>query len=279
MDLWYSEYHVDDVRLSINVEREIYSHHTEYQHIAILDSKEFGRILTLDGELISTEKDEFFYSEMMVHVPMAVQPEIKKVLVIGGCDGGVLKELCKYQTIEYIDVVELDAQLVQICQQFFPPTTEAFQDARVHLSIQDALKFVRRKEDEYDLIIVDSANPFGVNESLFTREFYGSCYNALKTNGTLISQHANAFYKEDEEAFMHIRNRLTSVFEQNDVYLASIPTYAAGYLLFGYSSKQSHPLNDLKAKQWEELAIPTKFYNVALHQGAFALPNYIKELM
>ena len=131
----------------------------------------------------------------------------------------------------------------------------------------------------YDLIIVDSANPFGVNESLFTREFYGSCYNALKPQGVLISQHANAFYAEDEEAFNHIRKRLTSVFENNYVYMASIPTYAAGYLLFGYSCKSGHPLLDLQKEVWESLAIPTQFYNVALHQGAFALPNYIKELL
>jgi spermidine synthase len=279
MDLWFSEYHQDGVKLSINVDREIVSCQSDYQNIALFDSKEFGRILTLDGHLINTEKDEFFYSEMMVHVPMAVQPTIKDVLVIGGCDGGVLRELEKYESIETIDVVELDEQAIQICQEYFPKNQETFSDERITLHFQDGLKFVRGKEDAYDLVIVDTANPFGVNESLFTREFYGNCYKALREEGTLISQHANGFYEEDEEAFRHIRQRLTSVFPINKLYLSSVPSYAAGYLLFGYSAKTADPEKDVQIDVWENQGIRTRYYNTDVHRGAFCLPNYIKELL
>ncbi len=279
MDLWFSEYHQDGVKLSINVDREIVSCQSDYQNIALFDSKEFGRILTLDGQLINTEKDEFFYSEMMVHVPMAVQPTIKDVLVIGGCDGGVLRELEKYESIETIDVVELDEQAIQICQEYFPKNQETFSDERITLYFQDGLKFVRGKEDAYDLVIVDTANPFGVNESLFTREFYGNCYKALRGEGTLISQHANGFYEEDEEAFRHIRQRLTSVFPINKLYLSSVPSYAAGYLLFGYSAKTADPEKDVQIDVWENQGIRTRYYNTDVHRGAFCLPNYIKELL
>ena len=279
MDLWFSEYHQDGVKLSINVDREIVSCQSDYQNIGLFDSKEFGRILTLDGQLINTEKDEFFYSEMMVHVPMAVQPTIKDVLVIGGCDGGVLRELEKYESIETIDVVELDEQAIQICQEYFPKNQETFSDERITLYFQDGLKFVRGKEDAYDLVIVDTANPFGVNESLFTREFYGNCYKALRGEGTLISQHANGFYEEDEEAFRHIRQRLTSVFPINKLYLSSVPSYAAGYLLFGYSAKTADPEKDVQIDVWENQGIRTRYYNTDVHRGAFCLPNYIKELL
>ena len=229
--------------------------------------------------LFRSEKDEFFYSEMMVHVPLAVQPTIKDVLVIGGCDGGVLRELEKYESIETIDVVELDEQAIQICQEYFPKNQETFSDERITLYFQDGLKFVRGKEDAYDLVIVDTANPFGVNESLFTREFYGNCYKALREEGTLISQHANGFYEEDEEAFRHIRQRLTSVFPINKLYLSSVPSYAAGYLLFGYSAKTADPEKDVQIDVWENQGIRTRYYNTDVHRGAFCLPNYIKELL
>ncbi|MDO4813535.1 MAG: polyamine aminopropyltransferase [Gemella sp.] len=275
MDLWFSEFHQDGVKLSINVEREVYSEKSEYQHISVLESKEYGRVLALDGELITTEKDEFFYSEMMVHVPMNTMANIRNVLVIGGLDGGVLTELEKYPTIHSIDVVELDQRAVEVCQEYLPESKIAFQDKRVNLYIQDALKFVRYRENTYDLIIVDSANPFGLNEGLFTREFYGNCYNALTEQGILLSQQANAFYEEDVTAMRHISDRLKAVFPVNTVYFTSVPSYAAGYLLVGFSSKGIHP--EESSGLATRLGIKTQYYNDEIHRGAFYLPNYIKE--
>lgn len=279
MELWFSDFHQEDVKLGINIQRVVHTEQTEYQHVAVLDSREYGRILTLDGELITTEKDEYFYSEMMAHVPLSANPNIKNVLIIGGCDGGVLCELEKYQSITNIDVVELDQRLVEICQEHLPETRECFDDPRVSLYIQDALKFVRHRENVYDLIIVDSANPFGLNESLFTREFYGNCYNALTDNGILLSQQVNGFYNEDVEALKHVLERLRAVFPVNQPYMISVPSYAAGYILAGFSSKGILPTIDEENVRLEREKISTTYYNLPLHNGAFALPNYLKELM
>lgn len=279
MDLWFSEYHNDSVKLSINVEKQIIHETSEYQQIDLFESKEFGRMLVLNGQLITTDKDEFFYSEMMVHVAMATRPPVKKVLVIGGCDGGVLKELEKYDQITQIDVVDLDERVIELTKEYFSFAKESFEDPRVNLFIQDGLRYVRVTKEKYDLIIVDSADPFGINENLFTREFYGNCYSALNENGLLISQQANGFYEEDIEAMQHIQEKLASVFPLNRVYYTMIPSYASGYLLFGFSSKGVDPITSSDFDAWSEKQIATKYYNPGMHQQAFNLPNYLKELL
>ena len=180
MELWFSEFHTPDVKHSIRVERQLYSKQSDYQRIDIFESPEFGRILALDGNVMLTERDEFIYDEMITHVPMAVHPGIKDILVIGAGDGGVVRELTRYDRVERIDLVEMDPQVVEACRIFLPGNACRLDDARVKIYFENALRFIRRCEAEYDLIIVDSTDPFGPSEGLFTREFYGICYNALK---------------------------------------------------------------------------------------------------
>ena len=161
MELWFTEKHTEHVKFSIQVDRQLYSSQSEFQRIDIFSSKEFGRFLTLDGYMMLTEKDEFIYHEMMVHVPMAVHPKVRSVLVIGGGDGGTARELIRYPAIEQIDVVEIDEEVVSACRQHLPQTACGFDDKRVRLYYEDGLKYVRRCEDAYDLILVDSTDPFG----------------------------------------------------------------------------------------------------------------------
>lgn len=175
MELWFSEPHTPNVKLSIKVDKQLYSGQSEFQRIDVFESPEFGRFLVLDGYVMLTEKDEFIYHEMIVHVPMAVHPNVKRVLVIGAGDGGAVRELVKYPEIEHIDLVEIDEQVIQVCKGFLPGIACKLQDERVHIYYEDGLKFVRSKEDDYDLIIVDSTDPFGPGEGLFTKEFYGNC--------------------------------------------------------------------------------------------------------
>lgn len=185
MELWYSENHSENAKFSIKVKKQWYNGHSHYQQIDVFESEEFGRFLTLDGLMMLTEKDEFIYHEMIVHVPMAVHPNVKKVLVIGGGDGGACRELIKYNCIEHIDLVEIDKLVVDVCKEYLPSTACGFNDPRVHVHIQDGLKYVRKFENEFDLIIVDSTDPFGPGEGLFTKEFYGNCFKALKQDGIL----------------------------------------------------------------------------------------------
>ena len=279
MEFWFTEKHTDDVKLSIRVDKQLYSGESKYQRIDVFESYEFGRFLTLDGLMMLTERDEFIYHEMITHVAMAVHPNVKKVLVIGAGDGGVLRELSKYDSIESIDLCEIDEQVVKVCCDYMPQTACGFHDSRVKTYFQDGLKFVRRKEEEYDLIIVDSTDPFGPGEGLFTKEFYGNCYSALKEDGIMINQHESPFFQNDATAMQRAHKRIYQSFEICQVYQAHIPTYPSGHWLFGFASKKYHPTRDLKAAMWEDLKIKTKYYNPELHTGAFALPNYVKELL
>ncbi len=277
MELWYSEHHTEHVRLSLKVKEQLYSKQSDFQEIAIIDTVEYGRALILDGCLMVTEKDEFIYHDMIVHVPMATNLGIKKVLVIGAGDGGAIRELTRYDNIERIDMVEIDEEVVKACQQYLPLTAEKLTDPKVHIYYEDGLKFVRRRKNEYDLILVDSTDPFGPGEGLFTKEFYGNCYTALTDQGILINQHESTYYNYYVDAMKRAHQRIKETFPIAKVYQAHIPTYPSGHWLFGYASKHYDPLKDLNAEGWNALGIRTKYYNTKLHQGAFALPNYVKE--
>lgn len=281
MDLWFSEYHTPSVKLSIKVDKQLYSDKSDFQQIDVFESEEYGRFLTLDGYMMLTEKDEFIYHEMIVHVPMAVNPDIKKVLVIGAGDGGVLRELTRYKSVERIDLVEIDEQVVEVCKKYLPKTACGFEDGsgRVNVYFQDGLKFVRRCENTYDLIIVDSTDPFGPGEGLFTKEFYGNCCNALTEKGIMVNQCESPFYSEDRIAMQRAHKRIVESFPVSRVYQAHIPSYPSGHWLFGFASKKYHPVNDFNAKRWNDRGIKTWYYTTNLHLGSFMLPKYVTDML
>lgn len=279
MELWYTEKHTENVKLSIKIDKALYSEETEFQRIDVLESKEFGRILTLDGLMMVTEKDEFIYHDMIVHVPMATNPNIKNILVIGAGDGGTIRELTKYSSIEKIDMVEIDERVVAVCKEYLQQTSCKLDDERVNIFYEDGLRFVRNKENEYDLIIVDSTDPFGPGESLFTKEFYGNCYKALTEDGILVNQHESPYYDYYAQSMQDAYEKIYGLFKIHKVYQAHIPTYPSGHWLFGFASKKYDPVRDLNADAWEKLSLNTKYYNTEIHCGCFALPNYVKELL
>lgn len=279
MEMWFSELHTSNVKLSMRIEKQLFSGVSECQRIDVLESAEFGKFLALDGEILFSEKDEFIYDEMVTHVPMAVHPNAKKVLIIGGGDGGVAKELARYKSIEKIDVVEPDEMLVWVCKKHFPELAEGLADERVNVYNQDGLRFLRSKSGEYDLIINDATDPFGYTEGLFTKEFYGSCYKALKDDGIMVYQHGSPFYDADKEECVKMHRKAYKAFPVSRVYQAHIPTCSSGYWLFGFASKKYHPLDDLHAKDWRKLGIETRYYTTNLHKGAFMLPKYVEEML
>lgn len=279
MELWFSERNGPEVKLSLRVDRQLHSERSCFQRIDVFESKELGRVLSLDGCIMLTEKDEFIYHEMITHVPMAVHPRVRKVLVIGGGDGGAVRELTAYDDIEEITLVEIDPRVVEVCREYLPHTAGRLDDGRVTIHYQDGLKFVRKYENHYDLIIVDSTDPFGPGESLFTREFYGNCFKALKDDGIMVNQQESPFYEEDAEAMQTAHKKIVLSFPICRIYQAHIPTYSSGYWLFGFASKKYHPLNDLRAADWMRRALKTRYYNPKLHLGAFALPNYVEEML
>ena len=279
MELWFSENHTPDVQLSLRVDRQLYSRKSDYQKIDVLETPEFGKVLVLDGNIMLTERDEFIYDEMITHVPMAVHPCITRVLVIGVGDGGVVRELTRYDQIERIDLVEMDEMVAEACRQYLPENACRLDDDRVHIYYENALKFIRRCENKYDLIIVDSNDPFGPSEGLFTREFYGNCYKALKADGIMVNQQGSPFYAEDAMAMQRSHKRIVNTFPISRVYQAHIPTYAAGYWLFGFASKKYHPVDDLDAEAWNALNLRTRYYTTRLHKGAFYLPAFLEDML
>lgn len=271
--------HTPRVKLSVQVDRQLYSEENEYIRLDIFESPEFGRFLTVDGYIITTERDEFIYHEMMTHVPMAVHPDPRKVLVFGAGDGGVVRELLKYPDVEQIDMVEVNEGVVEACMKYLPFSASGLTDPKVTIYSDNSLRFIRHIENEYDVIIVDSAGFYGPGESLLSREFYGSCYKALKDDGIMVNQHQSPFYDEDRLETQKAHKRIVESFPISRVYQAHIPSYPSGYWLFGFASKGYHPVKDLRAKKWKSLNIETRYYTLNLHRGCFALPAYVERML
>ena len=175
--------------------------------------------------------------------------------------------------------MEMDPEVVEACRQYLPGNACRMDDRRVHIYFGNALKFIRRREKEYGLIIVDSVDPFGPSEGLFTKEFYGTCYNALKDDGIMVNQQGSPFYHHDAEAMQRSHKRIADIFPVCRVYQAHIPTYAAGYWTFGFASKKYHPIDDLDVEAWKSLNLRTRYYTTKLHVGAFYLPAFLEELL
>lgn len=281
LDLWYSEIYEEKVKLSIKVKKHIYSEQTPFQKIDFFDSDVFGRFFTLDGLIMVTEKDEFAYHDMICHPAFAVNPGIEKVLIIGGGDGGTAREVSRYSNVKQIAMVEIDERVVRLCQKYLPQTAACLaEDERIKLYFEDGLKFVKDTDDGYyDLILVDSTDPIGPGEGLFTTDFYKNCYRALSPDGILINQHESPYYESFANAMKKSHAKLRKVFPKAEVYQFNMPTYPSGHWLFGFATKGIDPIKDFNPEEWQKNGLNTKYYNVGLHVASFALPTYVQQLL
>ncbi|UBH22028.1 polyamine aminopropyltransferase [Macrococcus armenti] len=280
LDLWYTENHTDNVRFSIKTNKHIHSETSPFQQIDFFESEEFGTFFTLDGLMMVNEKDEFVYHDMITHVAMATNPNIKKVLVIGGGDGGTVRELTRYASIEQIDMVEIDERVVRLSQEYLPITAGKLTDPRVTLLFEDGLAYVKNKEDGYyDLILVDSTDPIGPGEGLFSHDFYNNCFRVLTDDGILINQHESPYYPSYAHEMKRAHSKIKGLFPITRVYQFHMPTYPSGHWLFGFASKKFDPLKDADLDAWNALGLKTKYYNTDIHAGAFALPTFVKEML
>lgn len=279
MELWYTEQQTDEVRFSIKVKQHLYTGKSEFQDVDVFESQEFGKFLTLDGLMMVTEKDEFIYHDMITHVAMATNPSIKKVLVIGGGDGGTVRELTRYSHIEKIDMVEIDKLVVDVSREYLPITASKLDDPRVSLYFEDGIRFVADTKEIYDLILVDSTDPIGPGEGLFTTEFYQNCFNILSDNGILVNQSESPYYDQFSHEMKRAHKKIKNIFPISKVYQFHMPTYPSGHWLFGFASKKLDPIKDVDFDKWNALGIKTKYYNPQLHVGCFALPSYVQEML
>jgi spermidine synthase len=281
-DFWFSEYYMDDdVKLSLNVKEILHVEQSPFQMVQMFRNETFGTFLVLDGYTQVTEKDEFVYHDMIAHPALAVNPGIKRVLIIGGGDGGTAREIARYDHIETIDMVEIDELVVRVCQKHMPSTAEILEkDPRINLMFRDGLQFVKEaKTGSYDLILVDSTDPEGPGEGLFSVEFYNDCYRCLSDDGILINQHEGAFFDGDIVEMKKAHAKIRKTFPIARVFGFNTPTYASGYWYFGFASKKYDPINDFKPEEWTKFGLDTKYYNTDLHIGCFALPTYVKAIL
>ena len=279
MELWYTENQTQNVNFSMKVKNHLYSEQSAFQKIDILDTYEFGRVLVIDNWTMVTEKDEFIYHEMITHVALATNPNIKNVLVIGAGDGGTVRELTRYNNIVNIDMVEIDKLVVEACIEYLPFTSCKLNDPRVNLYFEDGIKFVKDKKNLYDLIIVDSTDPIGPGEGLFTTEFYTNCFNALTEKGILINQCESPYYDNNAYEMKRSYGKLNKLFDICKAYQYHMPTYPSGHMIFCFASKVLDPVADLNSELWNSLGLDTKYYNTDIHKGAFALPNYVIKML
>ena len=275
--LWFREIHGKSSGFTTKVTKVLKSIQTKYQKLDVYETEDFGNLLTLDNLVMTTERDEFIYHEMIVHVPMFSHENPENVLIIGGGDGGSLREVLKHKTVKNVDMVEIDEEVVNASKEFFPCFSKAFESPKLNLMIEDGVKFVQNKHNIYDVVIVDSTDPFDIGEGLFTTEFYGNVYNALKENGVLSVQSESPFH--NKEWVINIYKKLRKVFTIVKMYRAEVPTYPSGIWSFGFCSKSVDPIKNFQAEKFKEYNLKLKYYNPEIHKAAFALPNFVQELI
>lgn len=277
-EIWFTEKHTKNCGITFKVDKTLYSGRSKYQRIDIIETPEYGKVMLLDGLIMLTEADEFVYHEMITQIPLFTHKNPKSYLVIGGGDGGVVSRVALHPEIERITEVEIDEDVVNVSKQFFPNVSNGYDDKRTELIIGDGIKYVKEYNGKYDIITVDSTDPFGAAYGLFTEEFYRDIYNnSLSDNGILTVQSETPFY--DIDATKTIYKNLKKSFPIVRVYLAFIPTYPAGIWSFCLASKLFDPLADFNERRYIDLALPLKYYNKGIHKAAFALPEiYDKSL-
>lgn len=270
MQLWASEYQTHDMRISLRVRESLYHERSEYQDILVVDSYTYGRVLFLDGTIQTTEKDEFFYHEQLTHVPLFVHPGPKRVLIIGGGDGGVLREVLKHPEVAEAVLVDIDAKVTEVSKRFFPTLSTGFSDHRARVIHQDGIRYVKENGD-FDVILVDSTDPVGPATGLYTADFYGSCLKALRGDGLLCVQSESPLVMGD--VLRGVVTNMRQVAPQLAVYGGPVPTYPGAlwcYTLAGRSFSR-----DMK----RPLSFDTRYYTAGIHQGAFELPPYAREII
>ncbi|MHA6493613.1 polyamine aminopropyltransferase [Pseudomonas borbori] len=250
---------------------------TDHQHLVIFENARMGRVMALDGVIQTTEADEFIYHEMLTHVPILAHGLAKRVLIIGGGDGGMLREVCKHDSVEHITMVEIDATVVEMCKEFLPNHSKgAFEDERLTLVIDDGMRFVATTEEKYDVIISDSTDPIGPGEVLFSENFYQACRRCLNDGGILVTQNGTPFMQLS--GVQTTAGRMLGLFADWHFYQAAIPTYIGGAMTFAWGATDADyrklPLDTLR-QRFAGSGIVTRYYNPEVHIGAFALPQYV----
>ncbi len=281
--LQYTELWQARTGLTFGVEEVLLSRQSRFQRIEVLQTDAFGRVLLLDGLVMLTERDEFVYHEMIAHPALCLLERPRRALVIGGGDGGTVREVLRHPSIERVDLVEIDAAVVEAARAFFPEVSAALDAPRLQIYAEDGAAFVEAAAPEsYDLVLVDSTDPVGMAESLFGEAFYRRCAEVLTKEGILVAQTESPFDPSFQDSIRAARRLLTQLFAEVHTYLAAIPAYPMGTWSFTMAAKGAHPVEDFDAEaaaaRLDGFDAALRYYNPEVHRAAFALPNFAREV-
>ena len=274
-NLYVEEKMDDKYALKFKVNKVLFSGKSPFQTVDVVETELLGKMLLNDGLIMVSERDEFVYHDMIAHVPMFTHPDPKKVLVIGGGDGGTAREVLRHQSIERCVMVEIDEMVVNACKEHIPQTSSALSDPRLELIIGDGIKFVKETNEKFDVILVDSTDPIGPAEPLFNVSFYRDIEKCLSDDGLVVSQGESPFYlKEMQQKLLGIK---MDVFPITSIYNFSNLTYPGGLWSFTVGSKKYHPVRDFNPERVDKSDLIFEYYNKDIHTGAFAIPNFMRQ--
>ena len=275
MSIWYTEKHTPHSGITMEVMKSIYHGESEYQTLDILDTFEFGRMLLLDGVVMLTERDEFVYHEMLAHVPLNTHPSPEKVLVVGGGDGGTVREALKHPQVREVTLVEIDRMVVEAALEHLPFISKGLRDPRTKIVYGDGVRFIAdTPPGSYDVILVDSTDPVGPAEALFTEDFFRNCATALGPDGVFVTQSESPFY---HMPFMvDIYRKMSGIYPQVGFYFAAVPTYPSGNWSFLMGSRAG---NTSLPECRDHVDLPTKYYDRQIHLASFAVPRFLAEAL
>lgn len=274
MEMWLGEAQIKDAVMTYKVKETLVTKKTPYQELAIVDTYALGRMLLLDGIVQTSIEDEYVYHEMIAHIPLFTHPNPKKVLVVGGGDGGSIREILKHPSVEKAVLCEIDQVVIDECKKYLPEISCALDDERCEIFIGDGIKYVHEHKNEFDVIIVDSTDPFGAAEGLFGGSFYKEISECLTEDGIFVAQTESPFYLPD--VVKRVYNDAKAVFPVTKLFMAGIPTYPSGYWSFTVGSKKLDPEYAEIDNKYDIENL--KYYNKRLHKASFVLPQFIEKL-
>ena len=272
--IWFTEKQVPGLAISCTIKEILYHKKSAYQDVTVVESDLFGTMLILDDVIQTNVRDEFIYHEMISLPALNTHPNPENVLVIGGGDGGTIREVAKHPRVKKATLVEIDEVVIEVSKKYLPTISAGYKDPKVEIKVEDGIKHVKDNKNTYDVILVDSPDPVGPAVGLYKKEFYSDIYNALKEDGIFVVQTSSPIY--DGELIKGIHKALNEVFPIKDLYVATVPTYPGGYWCFSMGSKKYNPREVLK----ENIIAPnTKYYSPDIHFAALTLPPFVKELV
>ena len=274
MEFWFTEDQSENLRIGCRILETIHSEVTPFQKLAVINTAQFGRMLVLDNVIQTTIKDEFVYHEMISHVVLNTHTNPKKVLVIGGGDGGVVREVVKHAGVENVVHVEIDGRVIEASKKYLPEISCALEHPKVQVIIDDGIKHVQDNKNTYDVIIIDSTDPVGPAVGLFSAEFYQAVFESLTADGLFVAQTESPFY--NDSLITRIQSDVAGIFPVTRLYLANIPTYPGGLWSFTVGSKKYDPL---KADTSKFADLQTRYYSPSVHEACFVLPPFVRDLL